>query len=201
MFPKLTPVVQNLLIVNVIVFFGATSLSNIVPSLAMHFPMSEGFKPYQVVTHFFMHGDIQHLIYNMLGLFFLGPLVEQRIGSKNFLIFYLLCAVGAILAHFGIDFYEYLQTGRTAFAPVVGASGAIYGVVIAFATLFPNQRLMLLFPPIPVKAKYLAVAYIAFDLYNGVMGSATGIAHFAHLGGALAGFLLIKFYFESAKRV
>ncbi len=201
MLPRLTPVVKNLLIINVLVYIAAVTLPQFVPDLSMHFPLSDRFSPYQIVTHFFMHGSPRHLIFNMLGLFFLGPMVEQRIGSKNFLIFYLLCALGAILAHVGIDFYQYFQQDVRSFAPVVGASGAIYGVVIAFATLFPNTQLMLLFPPIPVKAKYLALAYIAYDLYSGLSGAQTGIAHFAHLGGAIAGFLLIKYYFEKARRV
>ncbi len=195
MLQNITPVIKNLLIINVIIYFGAVSLSQMMPDLAMYFPLSEKFSPYQIVTHFFMHGSTQHLIYNMLGLFFLGPMVERTLGSPDFLKLYIISAFGALLAHIGVDYIQYLQTGVVSNIGVVGASGAIYGVVIAFATLFPNTKLMLLFPPIPIKAKYLAAAYIAFDLYNGVMGSHTGTAHFAHLGGALTGFLMIKFYF------
>lgn len=232
MLQNITPVVKNLLIINVIVYFGATSLSQMMPDLAMYFPMSNEFSPYQIVTHFFMHGDTQHLIYNMLGLFFLGPMVEKTLGSSDFLKLYILSALGALLAHVGVGYYGYLQAidqlpnnidvnaildqgrqllldhrnysdpiaakmNRVLNVPVVGASGAIYGVVIAFATLYPNTKLMLLFPPIPIKAKYLGAAYIAFDLYNGVMRTNTGIAHFAHLGGALTGFLLVKYFFGS----
>ena len=199
MLQNITPVIKNLLIINVIVFFGATSLSQMMPDLAMYFPLSERFSPYQILTHFFMHGDTQHLIYNMLGLFFLGPMVERTLGSKDFLKLYLFAALGALVAHLGVDYYQYLQSGIVSNRGVVGASGAIYGVVIAFATLFPNTKLMLLFPPIPIKAKYLGAAYIAFDLYNGFMGSNTGIAHFAHLGGALTGFLLVRYYFGTQR--
>jgi len=135
----------------------------------------------------------------MLGLFFLGPMVERALGSKDFLKLYLLAAMGALLTHIGVDYYDYLQSGIPSNRGVVGASGAIYGVVIAFATLFPNTKLMLLFPPIPIKAKYLAAAYIAFDLYNGVMRTNTGTAHFAHLGGALTGFLLVRYFFGTQR--
>lgn len=199
---NITPVVLNLIIINVIVFFARTSLPQFIPDLAMHFPLMEEFKPYQVVTHFFMHGSVQHLLFNMLGLFFLGPMVERTLGGKDFLKLYLICAAGALVAHLGVDYYQYLTSNGaiSRFPGVVGASGAIYGVVIAFATLFPNAKLMLLFPPIPIKAKYLGIGYIAYDLYNGFMGSATGIAHFAHLGGALTGFILIKFFFNHHRR-
>jgi membrane associated rhomboid family serine protease len=102
---------------------------------------------------------------------------------------YLCCAFGAVAAHLLVSQ-----------SPVVGASGAIYGVVIAFATLFPDMRLQLIFPPIPVKAKYLALFYIVGDLYHGLSGSQDNVAHFAHLGGALIGFLMVKFYFTSPNR-
>jgi len=195
MLQNITPVIKNLLIINVIIYFGAVSLSQMMPDLAMYFPLSQKFSPYQIVTHFFMHGSTQHLLYNMLGLFFLGPMVERALGSRDFLKLYIISALGALLAHIGVDYIQYLQTGAVSNIGVVGASGAIYGVVIAFATLFPNSKLMLLFPPIPMKAKFLALAYIGFDLYNGFMGTNTGTAHFAHLGGALTGFLMIKFFF------
>jgi rhomboid-like protein len=200
MFPKITPVVLNLIIINVIVYFAAVSLS-FMPDLAMYYPTMPQFKPYQIVTHFFMHSkvDPQHLLFNMLGLFFLGPMVEKTIGGKNFLILYIVSAIGALVAHLGVDFYQQMTYGINRFPGLVGASGAIYGVVIAFVTLFPNTKMMIIPIPVPIKAKYLGLGYIAYDLYNGVMGSQTGTAHFAHLGGALTGFLLIKFFFKVYK--
>jgi len=194
---KITPVVLNIIIINVIVYLAAVSLS-FMPDLAVYYPTMPQFKPYQLVTHFFMHSKagFNHILFNMLGLFFLGPMVERTLGGKNFLILYILSAFGALIAHFGVDYYQQVVYGIDRFPGLVGASGAIYGVVIAFVTLFPNTKLMLLFPPIPIKAKYLGLGYIAYDLYNGFMGSQTGTAHFAHLGGALTGFLLIKFFFN-----
>lgn len=180
---NLTDVVKNLLIINVIIYFGASSL-NFTRELYLHYPTSPNFSPYQFVSHMFMHSGVGHLLFNMMSLFFLGPYVERFLGSKKFLILYLASGFGAIAAHLIVA--HYLQD----FTPVVGASGAVYGVLLAFALLFPDVKLMLLIPPIPVKAKWLALGLIAFDLYNGVRGSDTGIAHFAHLGGAVTGLLL-----------
>lgn len=182
MFPPITGVVKQLVIINVLVFFGGTFLlpdsGNI---LAMSSPYSPNFRAFQIVTHMFMHANFQHILFNMLMLYFLGPMVEQALGSKKFLILYIVSGFGALAAHF--LFFPY--------SGVVGASGAVYGVLIAFATLFPNVQLMLLFPPIPVKAKYLALGLIVIGLVSGVGGYQQGIAHFAHLGGALTAFILL----------
>lgn len=235
---NITDVVKNLLILNVIIFAGVSltaqmSGMDFSQYFMLYSPLSEKFKPIQLVTHMFMHGGISHLLFNMLGLFFLGPYVEKRMGSQRFLIFYLVCGVGALLAHLGVDYIQYFQMkeytsgmslqqlrdfmstgtyqgtglGRneaeilyqnlygTFNIPVVGASGAIYGVFLAFALFFPNMRLMLLFPPIPIKAKFLVAGLIAIDLFSGISGQQTGIAHFAHLGGALAGFILVSLWY------
>jgi len=189
---NLTDVVKNLLIINVIIFFGATSMG-FARNLYLHFPLSEAFQPYQIVSHMFMHSSVGHLFFNMLSLFFLGPYVERYLGSKRFLILYLASGFGAVVAHMGVDYYQYLE-GTLHMIPVVGASGAVYGVLLAFAYLFPDVKLMLMIPPIPVKAKYLALGLIAYDLYSGVVRSGTGIAHFAHLGGALTGILLVLYW-------
>lgn len=192
MFNQITPVIKNIIIVNVLVFIAASTLPQYIPNLALNFP--RGFAPYQLVTHFFMHASVQHLLFNMLGLFFLGPMVEQRLGGRDFLILYLLCAFGSAAAHLGYVAIGNMY-GTVGNVSAVGASGAVYGVVIAFATLYPNVKLQLLFPPVPILAKYMAMIYIGIDLYQGLANSSSNVAHFAHLGGALMGFLLIKFYF------
>lgn len=235
---NITDVVKNLLILNVIVFAGVSltgQLSGVDISqyFTLYSPLSESFKPIQLVTHMFMHGGLSHLLFNMLGLFFLGPYVEKRMGSQRFLIFYLACGIGALLAHIGVDYLQYYQMSdltsglsleqlRDFMAtgsyqntgldrneaeviyrglngvfnvPVVGASGAIYGVFLAFAMFFPNMKLMLLFPPIPIKAKFLVAGIVAIDLFSGISGQQTGIAHFAHLGGALMGFILVSIWY------
>ena len=197
MMQQLTPVVKNLIIVNALVFVCATFLpmGQMIPDLKLYFPLDTlDFRPYQLVTHMFMHGDIGHLFFNMLSLFFLGAYVERFAGNKDFLILYLLSGFGAMLAHLAIQFMTYKSTGQTDFIPVVGASGAVYGILIAFAVLFPNVKMMLLFIPFPIKARYLALGLIAYDLISGVGGFQTGIAHFAHLGGALTGAALTFFW-------
>ena len=193
MMQQLTPVVKNLIIINAVVFVCAAILpmSSMIPNLELYFPLDKpDFKPYQMVTHMFMHASPGHLIFNMLSLFFLGAYVERFAGHKDFLALYLLSGFGAMLAHLAIQFMEYQSTGQTNFTPVVGASGAVYGVLISFAVLFPNVKMMLLFIPFPIKARYLALGLIAYDLISGVGGFQTGIAHFAHLGGALTGALI-----------
>ena len=191
---RVSDVVKNLIIINVIVFFAVRYLLPIPgienyfvlvhPSQQFYDPSINGylkFEPVQIITHMFMHGNEQHLLFNMLGLFFLGPMVEYTLGPKRFLSLYLISGFVASIA-------QLLVTQGA----IVGASGAVYGVLAAFATMFPNVQLMLLFPPIPVKAKYLALALIGIGLFSGVTGTQAGIGHFAHIGGAVAGFLLIR---------
>jgi membrane associated rhomboid family serine protease len=182
MFPPITGVVKQLVIINVIVFVGAYfMLPNHGDILAMSSPYSPDFHAFQIVTHMFMHANFQHILFNMLMLYFLGPMVEQALGSKRFLILYLLSGFGALATHF--LFFPYVG--------VLGASGAVYGVLIAFASLFPNVKLMLLFPPIPIKAKYLALGLIVIGLFSGFGGYDQGVAHFAHLGGSFTAFIIL----------
>jgi membrane associated rhomboid family serine protease len=183
---QLTPVIKNIIVINVLIFF--TIQLNLVKfiDLEQYFvlmPLEQGFKPYQVFTSMFMHGSITHLIFNMLGLVFLGPYVEESLGSKRFLNLYMISGITSGLAHlFLMD------------SPAVGASGAIYGMLGAFAAMFPNMKLMVFPLPIPIKAVYLIGGYIAYDLFSGLTDRATGIAHFAHVGGAIAGIALIFFW-------
>lgn len=183
---RITDVVKHLIIINAIIFIGTNLpvLAALRPYFILYPPQSDLFKPIQVVTHMFMHGSMGHLFFNMLALFFFGPNVESLWGPKKFLFFYLFCGFGAMIGH--------LLLGGN--APVVGASGAIAGVLVAFAMLFPNATVMLLIPPIPMKAKYLVLIVLIIDIYMGLTNSASTIAHFAHLGGALFGFLLILFW-------
>ncbi|MDX1407062.1 MAG: rhomboid family intramembrane serine protease [Saprospiraceae bacterium] len=203
--PRVTEVVKHLLIINVIIYFGAQLLLGAGESriLSLYYPESDFFRPFQFVTHMFMHADLNHLLFNMLTLFFLGPFVEMALGAKRFLTLYFVAGFGAMLLHLVVwnlelgaldpAQFQYLME-RGVDARVVGASGAIYGVLIAFAAMFPDVKLMLLIPPIPIKAKYLALGLIAFDLFSGISRMQTGVAHFAHLGGALFGFLLILYW-------
>lgn len=208
---NLTDVVKHLILINVIFFLGSTLLmgpgGTIIPmnriALALFFPFSEGFQPFQIVTHMFMHGDVGHLFFNMLGLFFFGPPLESRWGPKRFLFFYLGAGLFAALVHMGSSYYEYSQflslgmphlNAAANIAPALGASGAVYGVFAGYAMLFPNQKVMLLIPPIPVKAGILVLILVAYDLFSGISGSGTGIAHFAHLGGAFFGAFMVWYW-------
>jgi len=183
---QLSEVVKNLLIINVIIYFAINlSFLNQYAHFFEFYPIgSTGFRPVQILTHMFNHGNLTHLFFNMMALYFFGPNVERVWGPKKFLFFYLLCGLGSILLHVVLG-----GGGR-----VVGASGAISGVLLAFAYLYPNAKVMLLIPPIPMKAKFLVVGLLVIDLYLGITGARTGIAHFAHIGGALMGVGLIFFF-------
>ena len=198
MFDRITPVVKNLIIINVIVFLGQGAFPQIEFYLMGHYPLSPEFRPWQMVTHMFMHGGFTHLLFNMFALFVFGSALEKVWGAKRFLIYYLLCGIGAFFLYeftLGIDIYQ--QIGS--FNPnrdlgwVLGASGSVFGLLLGFGMLFPNTQLMLLFPPIPIKAKYFVIGYGAIELmmaFNNSPGD--NVAHFAHLGGMLIGYILIK---------
>lgn len=191
----ITPIVKHLLIINVILFLGI----NLLPPqfggmLPFYSPATGRFQPFQIITYMFTHADIGHIFFNMLSLYFLGPLVEVSLGPKRFFALYMISGLVGLAAHFLVWYLPFL-TGQTDMAPefsVLGASGAVFGVTIAFATLFPDRELMLLFPPIPIKAWLMAVILVGIGLYQGLSGSGGNIAHFAHLGGALAGFVLAR---------
>jgi len=230
-FANMPDVVKNLLIINVL-FFLATAVAmnqgvNLVGMLGMHYPGSNYFEPYQLITHFFMHGSLGHIFFNMFGLVVFGSHLERTWGKKRFFIFYFVTAIGAVFLHSfvqGVEIYNatgelfpevYITSPKDVLAdsfhytsesslenvkfvaqtyasPIVGASGAVYGLLMAFALLFPNTKFMLLFPPIPIKAKWLAFFLAVFALYQGYQDTAgDSVAHFAHLGGMLFGFILI----------
>lgn len=177
-----TPVVLNLIIINVIVFvaqlvFDKTiGLTNI---LALYSYDTGLFKPYQLITHMFAHGGIFHILFNMYALWLFGSSLEKLWGPKKFLIFYFVCGIAAGLTQM------FLVSGGEA----IGASGAIMGLLAAFAYTFPNIQFYILPIPFPIKAKYLALIYAAIDIFGGVSGGGN-VAHFAHLGGLAMGFIL-----------
>jgi len=191
-----------LLIINVVVFFGSTMIlgeDQAVGLLALSWPGTDTFAPYQFASHMFMHGSTTHLFFNMFGLFMFGPPLEMAWGPRRFLFYYLLTAFGALLLHMLIVYFE-TASGATP-AGVVGASGAIFGLLAGYGMLYPNSKIMLLIPPIPMKAKYFVLIYGAIELFLGVSNINTGIAHFAHLGGAITGFLLIMYWRKFGSRL
>jgi len=232
-FMALPPVVKNLILINVVMLvadFTAKSVfsTDLTTILGLYFPKSEQFMPLQIVTHMFMHANLMHLFFNMFALYMFGGILENVWGPKRFLIYYLVCGLGAAFVHETVIFFQYnklihtispdnlqvvINNGAAVLnegkqyadvtmrelqmllnTPTVGASGAIFGVLLAFGVLFPNTQLMLLFPPIPIKAKYFVIGYGAIELYLALTQPGSNIAHAAHLGGMLFGFILIKYW-------
>jgi membrane associated rhomboid family serine protease len=166
-------------------------------------PVTAGFLPWQLVTYGFLHGGLPHLLFNMLALFMFGAPLELTWGPRRFALYYFVCLVGAGIVQLLVASYT-VKYGGPAY-PTVGASGGVFGLLLAYGMLFPNQRVMLLFPPIPMKARTLVIAYGALELFLGISGAQTQIAHFAHLGGMAFGFLLIQYWrgrwpFTSSRR-
>jgi membrane associated rhomboid family serine protease len=234
----LPPVVKNIIMINVLMllaYYAVKSVWGIDLNgiLGLYFPKSESFKPVQILTHMFMHGGIWHLFFNMYALYIFGQVLENVWGPKRFLIFYMVCGLGAALVHESVIAFEYsklmkdinpeqlqmvLDEGAAYLGagkvftdqtmqdlqlllntPTVGASGAIFGVLLAFGVLFPNTQLMLLFPPIPIKAKYFVLGYGAIELYLAFTQPGSNIAHAAHLGGMLFGYILIRYWQKTTK--
>ncbi len=263
---RLTDVVKNLLILNVLVFLAVLldqsfgSPFGLQDFLALHYPASDRFQPVQIATHFFMHGGLFHIFFNMFALAIFGPPLETQWGPKRFLFYYFVCAFGAAALHMAYSWYDFsqMQAAIDAFqanpsvagfqeyfegvswsgfrgsdqlvstqaaierglsgganpqavegavelmssylqvrmdVPVVGASGAIYGLLLAFGMYYPNVKLMLIFLPVPIAAKYFIPIMMGIELFLGFQQySWDNIAHFAHLGGALTGFLLILYW-------
>ncbi|MFT5884545.1 MAG: membrane associated rhomboid family serine protease [Arcticibacterium sp.] len=210
MFDRITPIVKQLLIANVAIFIISNLAQQFFYSNFAFFnpllPNNEqlfnpNFKPWQVVTYMFMHGGLGHLFSNMFGLFIFGSALESFMGSKKFLIYYIITGIGAAVLNSVLNTYEMSQLladselyWRQAVTPMVGASGAIFGILVAFGVLFPNTELMLLFFPVPIKAKYFVILYGLYELYAGTAGLQAGIAHFAHIGGLVTGLILLKFF-------
>lgn len=203
-------VTRNIVIINIIMYI-ATALGGdfMYRIFALYYPASQYFHWWQIFTHMFMHGGFLHLFFNMYALWIFGSVVERMIGSRKFLTFYIICGLGAALLHTGVGFLQ-AQNFMTSIAdgsltaaksymslkstPTVGASGAIYGVLIAYAMLFPQSRLTLIFPPISLKARTWVLIFVGIELLTGIAGTADGVAHFAHLGGMLVGFLMITYW-------
>lgn len=233
MFNSIPPITRNLIIINVVVFL----VSNFVfpqfnDTLAAYYPFSPNFRSWQIITHMFMHGSFLHILFNMFTLFSFGPILEQSLGEKKFLILYFLSGLGAYFLYNAWNFVEVesiisklqalnlnpseiftkseinysgdmrinatteegKQLSQELYialrTPMVGASGAIFGVIAAFATLYPDSKIGIMFIPVPVKVKYLLPIIIVGSIYLGISGSGGNVAHLAHVGGAVVGFIL-----------
>ena len=185
--PPMPPVTQALLLINVAMFFLDSLLHGQLTQWFALYPLDNGFMPWQVVTYAFLHGSLGHLFFNMLGLWMFGSELELVWGRKRYLQFYFASLLAAAAA-------QLLVTWLTASPyPTIGASGALFGLLLAFGMLFPHRTILLFFV-IPVPARILVVLYGAFELYQGVYGTQAGVAHFAHLGGMLGGFLMMRYW-------
>ena len=257
---NITPVVKQLLIINIIFFIGSQLVPVSYDVFALYYPESDNFKAWQLITHMFMHApfpNVAHILFNMFALYSFGSALEHFWGGKKFIFFYISCGLGAALLHSGVNYFEIhsllsdvsslnlsnseihqllnadysmlfdergkmlpgeinsilerahctqeqfntiVQASMLSKGVVVGASGAIYGLLVAFAFMFPNAELALMFIPIPIKAKYFVPGILAVDLFLGFKGQSifgagsTGIAHFAHVGGALTGYIMMWYW-------
>ena len=188
-------VTRNILIINVIVWVACLVFFNLVGHLAL-FPVQSGhFKPYQLVTFMFTQVDLWHLAFNMFAVFMFGRVLENYWSPKKFLIYYMVCGIGSGL----VQLLVCHLTGSM--NPTIGASGAVFGILLAFGMSFPNAPLYLMFIPIPIKAKYFVIGYGILELYYGFANRAgDNVAHFAHLGGMLFGIFLILYWRKKAAR-
>ena len=194
-------VVKTLLIVNVLIFLLEMYFADLLISNFALWPIDSsierfnfqrpGFQIQQLVTYAFLHGSFTHIILNMYALWIFGSRIENLWGAKTFAIYYFVCVIGAAFIQLIVS-----SQGQNHY-PTIGASGGVFGVLLAFGMFFPHERLMLIFPPIPIQARTFVIMYGIIELWFGVTGTAQGIAHFAHLGGMLFGFSLIQFWKRS----
>ncbi len=198
-------VVKSLLIVNCVMFLLQMYMGNVMISELALWPLNlspglgtpiirPGFEISQLVTYAFLHGGVMHLLLNMYALWLFGSRIENLWGSKVFAVYYFVCVIGAGLMQLLVS----SQSGNI--YPTVGASGGVFGLLLAFGMFFPKERLILIFPPIPMQARWFVILFGIIELWFGITGTAEGIAHFAHLGGMLFGFILISYWKKNPPR-
>jgi membrane associated rhomboid family serine protease len=189
MFPSIPPATRALILINVGVYLLQQVANPLIEGLFALWPLgSPAFRPWQLITYAFLHGSLAHIFFNMFALFMFGRALEAYWGGRRFVLFYLVCVVTAALTQLAA------QRGAGVNEQVIGASGGIFGVLLAFAWYFPRQRIILLFPPIPMPAWLFVTLYGLLELFFGVTGTEAGVAHFAHLGGMAGGALCILYW-------
>ena len=207
---------KNLLVINILAYAATWVLKgsgvDLNGLLGLHFFMASDFRVYQFLTYMFLHGSFTHILFNMFALWMFGSVIERVWGPKKFLFYYIVCGVGAGIVQELVQYGSYMAQGLAAYQYVnmggaqismdsyinmwttIGASGAVYGILLAFGMIFPNERLFIIPFPFPIKAKWLIVGYIVIELFSAMSGPGDGVAHMAHLGGMLFGFLLIRYW-------
>ncbi len=192
MFRSIPTITKNLLIINVLALLATLVLEQRGIDLTawggLHFFMASRFHLYQFITYQFLHRDFQHLFFNMFALWMFGGVIEQVWGPRKFLFYYLVCGIGAGLSQ------ELVQMLMGSYSLTIGASGAVYGILLAFGMTFPNERIFIFPLPVPIKAKWFVTGYAAIELVLALSSPGDGVAHVAHLGGMLFGFLLIRYW-------
>jgi membrane associated rhomboid family serine protease len=194
------PVTTALIVANVAMFL----LQSLAPQIIVPFALwplatsgmniGASFAPWQLVTYAFLHGSLLHLAFNMFALYMFGSAIEQVFGTRRYLVFYFVSVVSAAVTQLVVAMLLH------GIYPTVGASGGIFGLLLAYAMYFPRNRVMLLFPPVPMPARTFVIVYAAIELLLGVTGSQEGVAHFAHLGGMIGGYLLLRFWRGGTRR-
>ena len=207
---------KNLLIVNFLTFVATWVLQlrgvDLTNLLGLHFFLASDFHFYQFFTYMFLHGSFTHIFFNMFALWMFGAVIERVWGPKKFIFYYICCGIGAGVAQELVQYVSYSIEGLAAYQYVnaggvqmttdayinlwttIGASGAVYAILLAFGMIFPNERLFIIPFPFPIKAKWLVAGYIVIELVSAMSGPGDGVAHMAHLGGMLFGFLLIRYW-------
>jgi membrane associated rhomboid family serine protease len=193
---RLPPVTRALLLTNVGAFLLQLTTGDLLigpfalwPPASTQFRGAPEFEIWQLVTYGFLHGSLTHLLFNMFALYMFGGEIERLLGSQRYLVYYMVCVVGAAVAQLVV-----LGNMNLPPVPTVGASGGVFGLLLAFGMAFPHRRLMLIFPPIPMPAWLFVTLYGLLELYLGITGSGLGVAHFAHLGGMAAGYVLLVYW-------
>ena len=205
---QMPPITKNLLIINILMFAARYVVTrydiDLNALLGLHFFMASDFRPHQFITYLFMHGSFEHLFFNMFALWMFGRIIEQVMGQKRFLTYYMVCGIGAGLIQELVQYIHYLSLApelsmisRDQLAEAlnmwntVGASGAVYGILLAFGMTFPEERMFIIPIPVPIKAKYFVVGYAVIELLSAMLRSNDGVAHMAHLGGMLFGLFML----------
>ena len=219
---NIPPITRTLLFINIILFMVQQVISmrygDVLTELfGLHFVLAPAFRIYQPLTYMFLHASWSHVLLNMFSLWMFGRIIEQTMGQKRFIIYYLICGIGAAFCQELWQFGEYYLSGMSQYDAAnvngvimpmsslldqwvtIGASGACYGVLLAFGMTFPNERIMLLIPPIPMKAKYFVIGYAAIEAYSAFTSNGN-VAHFAHLGGMFFGWLIFRYWRKQTER-
>src|SRR2546423_11305413 len=215
------PITKNLIIINVLVYIAQSVLDNqyhLTEKLMLYPVQDRNFAPYQIATHMFAHAPfptVYHILFNMFALWMFGRILENIWGPRRFLLFYIVCGVGAAATHLAMQYFRWeevqhllnagnVEAAQRAYAglgPALGESGAIMGIFAAFAYLFPNTELYILFIPIPIKAKWAVLGMAAIDLFGGLYNmNGDNVAHFAHLGGAITGIILVLIWNKTNRK-